>query len=314
MPSAWKPFAAAATRGSSRWILLLAMFGLASGCAVELRHPSSLTNVEVAIRREFPEVKQVSTAQLSTWINDPQQPSPLLLDVRTADEYAVSHLRDAVRVDPAARPADVMATVKRDRLIVAYCAVGNRSSAFVRRLQKAGFTNAYNLEGSIFRWANEGRPVFRAREQVDEVHPYNQAWGRLLDSRFHPRREEAAGSAPVSGSLLADHSRHRCRAKQTAHGLIGVLAASIDSRNLTTLARSAELVSVSTPPVPEARCVTFASTWSSELAAPPWKNVSGNAWSDSSDGGTKPAAPSGAAALARTSLKNVGSNVPTCFN
>lgn len=159
----------------------------AIGCAVELLRPSNLNNVEAAIRREFPEVKQVSTAQLSAWLNDQSYPSPLLLDVRTPDEYAVSHLRDACRVGPAAKHADVLATVPKDRLIVAYCSTGYRSSAFVRRLQKAGFTNVYNLEGSIFRWANEGRPVFRAGQQVYEVHPYNGTWGRLLDPSLHPR-------------------------------------------------------------------------------------------------------------------------------
>ncbi len=38
-----------------------------------------------------------------------------------------------------------------------------------------------NLKGSIFQWANEGRPVVRDGEPVREVHPYDAVWGRLLD-------------------------------------------------------------------------------------------------------------------------------------
>ena len=38
-----------------------------------------------------------------------------------------------------------------------------------------------NMEGSIFKWANEGRPVYRDGERVEKVHPYNETWGRLLD-------------------------------------------------------------------------------------------------------------------------------------
>jgi hypothetical protein len=49
------------------------------------------------------------------------------------------------------------------------------------RLQKAGFTNVMNLEGSIFQWANEGRPVYRDAAEVQQVHPYDGIWGKLLD-------------------------------------------------------------------------------------------------------------------------------------
>src|SRR6266852_5556276 len=78
---------------------------------------------------------------------------------------------------------------------------------------------------------------------------------------------------------------------------IGTLAASIERINLTILARSAALVSVSTPEVPALRCATLLSTSSSEIAAPLWKKVWGNAKRESSEGGTYPFAPSGAAAF-----------------
>src|SRR5262249_11389684 len=95
---------------------------------------------------------------------------------------------------------------------------------------------------------------------------------------------------------------------------IGALAPSIERRNRTTLARSAALVNVSTPPVPALRCVTLSNTSSSEAADPLWKNVCGNANIESSEGGTYPFAPSGAAAFCRTSLRAPGLNVPTFLN
>ncbi|NEQ28665.1 MAG: rhodanese-like domain-containing protein, partial [Microcoleus sp. SIO2G3] len=67
-----------------------------------------------------------------------------------------------------------------DMPIVAYCSVGWRSSRVVDRLQQASYTNAFNLEGSIFQWANEGRPVFQNGERVQQVHPYSRLWGQLL--------------------------------------------------------------------------------------------------------------------------------------
>ena len=118
--------------------------------------------------------------------------APLLLDARTAEEYAVSHLPGARRVDPdatAAELADALADVDRQRPVVVYCAVGVRSAKVARRLGEAGFGEVANLEGSIFRWANEGRPVVRDGREVTEVHPYDAVWGRLLAPE---RRAEVA--------------------------------------------------------------------------------------------------------------------------
>ena len=44
-----------------------------------------------------------------------------------------------------------------------------------------GFTRVYNLEGSIFKWANEHRPLVDRSGPASVVHPYNRIWGRLLD-------------------------------------------------------------------------------------------------------------------------------------
>ena len=65
----------------------------------------------------------------------------------------------------------ILRGVPANRRIVVYCSVGYRSSELAEFLMKTGFTEVYNLEGSIFRWANEGRPVYRAEERVRVVHP-----------------------------------------------------------------------------------------------------------------------------------------------
>ena len=47
-------------------------------------------------------------------------------------------------------------------------------------LGRQGFTNVRHLDGSLFAWANEGRPMVSDGRPVREVHPYNDFWGRLL--------------------------------------------------------------------------------------------------------------------------------------
>lgn len=140
------------------------------------------------IRVKFPGVAQLSTDSLQTWLDEPGQAQtgqaqverPLLLDVREKEEYEVSHLKDAVLAVSEKEALKALEGVPPDRPVVLYCSVGYRSSEMAGFLQKRGFEKVYNLEGSIFAWANEGRPVYRGGERVQVVHPYDRVWGKLL--------------------------------------------------------------------------------------------------------------------------------------
>jgi len=115
-----------------------------------------------------------------TWLADTNRPQPVILDVRKREEFLVSHLRGAKSVDPGAQAESLKSLVATNRPVVVYCSVGYRSSELARRLMKAGITNVFNLEGSIFQWANEGRPLVNSNGPAAKVHPYNARWGALL--------------------------------------------------------------------------------------------------------------------------------------
>lgn len=133
------------------------------------------------IRARFPTVTRVSTDTLQSWLDEsPQRENLLLFDVREPEEYAVSHLQDARPAPSKDEALKALQEVSSDQRIVLYCSVGYRSSELAQFLMKKGYTAVYNLEGSIFAWANEGRPVYRGNERVKVVHPYDRIWGRLL--------------------------------------------------------------------------------------------------------------------------------------
>jgi hypothetical protein len=44
----------------------------------------------------------------------------------------------------------------------------------------AGLTNVFNLEGSIFQWVNDGRPLVDSNGPATKVHPYGHRWRVLL--------------------------------------------------------------------------------------------------------------------------------------
>lgn len=173
------------------FVALVAVVGLV--LVVFAFEPSrdGMDGMRTLVRERFPEVRQLPPADLVAWLSDTGRPAPVLLDVRTPNEFAVSHLHGARQVDPAISGPTLAATLPRDRAVVVYCSVGYRSSDCATRLLQAGFTNVLNLEGSIFQWANEGHPVERDGQRVHEVHPYNTTFGKLLRPELRPAKVEA---------------------------------------------------------------------------------------------------------------------------
>ena len=155
------------------------MMGAGIAIAFEL-DCKGMHSLQQLVRVRFPSVPQISTAGLAAWLSDEKRSRPLLLDIREREEFDVSHLAGAIAIAPKARPEVVAILAGKKTPIVLYCSVGYRSSAFALRLINAGFADVQNLEGSIFQWANEGRPLEAGGKPVSRVHPYHRWFRRLL--------------------------------------------------------------------------------------------------------------------------------------
>lgn len=68
-------------------------------------------------------------------------------DVRTAEEYAESHIEGAVNHDLQDIQAEKYPDIDKDSEIYVYCRSGNRSSQAKALLEKAGYTNVTDLGG-----------------------------------------------------------------------------------------------------------------------------------------------------------------------
>ena len=180
-------------RSSTKTILLVLLVLFVVGLACGSRW-LGWQILNAAIRHKFPDVSRIRPPELAAWLNDPGHTPPRLLDVREAPEYAVSHLAGARWVEPGSDPAAL--GLPSDQPIVTYCSVGYRSAEYAQRLRRAGFTNVRNLEGSIFAWANESRPLTEDGHPAEQVHPYNKTWGLLLK----PARRAAVPSARYKGA------------------------------------------------------------------------------------------------------------------
>jgi rhodanese-related sulfurtransferase len=106
--------------------------------------------------------------------------SAVLLDAREKDEFEVSTIKDAIWVGYDDFELSQVDTLNRDQEIIVYCSVGYRSSKIGIRLKEAGFNNVKNLNGGIFLWVNEGRPIYNDSTITDKIHSYNRKWGRFI--------------------------------------------------------------------------------------------------------------------------------------
>ena len=166
-------------------ILLLMPFVLIM-LAVFFTQQMTLPAIERWVAKEHP-VPAISPERLDRLFSSDSMQKYVIFDVREQNEYEMSHLQNAVRVDPdldAALFAKKYGKTIAQKHLVFYCSVGYRSSIFIEKVdtlaRKIGAMSLANLTGGIFRWYNENLPVFDANGETNEVHPYNALWGKLL--------------------------------------------------------------------------------------------------------------------------------------
>ena len=84
----------------------------------------------------------------------------VILDVRTAQEYVLGHLKGSINLDfksPSFR--DEIAGLDRDKAYLLYCRTGRRSARAVMLMSSFGFKELYNLTNGIEQWQREGYEV-----------------------------------------------------------------------------------------------------------------------------------------------------------
>ncbi len=152
--------------------------------ADSLTHEELWNDTLRIVRDYYPSVRQMSTDDFAQLLTN--QPEITILDTREPHEFEVSHIHGAVLTQSAADAIELLEDRKRDDLVVLYCSVGYRSSHIADILSRRGYSNVFNLEGSIFKWVNENRPIYRGDDRASKVHPYDENWGRLLKPEFLP--------------------------------------------------------------------------------------------------------------------------------
>ena len=107
----------------------------------------------------------------------------VLLDAREQKEYDVSHLKNAIQVgyDHFDLAKTTSKLTDKNATIVVYCSVGIRSEDIAEKLQKAGYTNVFNLYGGIFEWKNKQNIVVDSlNNPTEKIHTFSKEWSTWL--------------------------------------------------------------------------------------------------------------------------------------
>lgn len=108
-------------------------------------------------------VTDISAQKASSLMQENQNNADfVILDVRTAQEYADGHLNRAVNLDfnaPAFRAG--LETLDKSKTYLVYCRSGNRSRQAVNLMNELGFKKIYHINGGIIEWNANGLPTVK---------------------------------------------------------------------------------------------------------------------------------------------------------
>jgi rhodanese-related sulfurtransferase len=105
-----------------------------------------------------------------------QTPSPQVLDVRSPQEFAENHLKDAVNfnVPDDAAFAKEISLLNKQKPVFVYSINNGRSGVISEKLRNAGFVEVYPLPGGIAHWIGAGRPIESSASKGLSVDDYNK--------------------------------------------------------------------------------------------------------------------------------------------
>lgn len=103
-----------------------------------------------------PEAPSIGAAELKA--RQVSGDAPVVIDVRTAEEYAAGHIPGALNI-PFDEVAERISEVEAPNGVALYCMVGPRARKGESALLDAGYTSVFHIEGGLAAWQAAGLPV-----------------------------------------------------------------------------------------------------------------------------------------------------------
>lgn len=93
----------------------------------------------------------VTNLGVEEFLGKTQEPNVLIIDVRTAGEFAQGHLQNAINIDVEGGMFDEgIAKLDKSASYAVYCRSGRRSTIAAGKMSDAGFSSIFNLKNGGF--------------------------------------------------------------------------------------------------------------------------------------------------------------------
>lgn len=126
-------------------ILLMTTALLLSSCTGNSQQPAAAANYHL---------EAVSFAEKMN-----ELPTAAVVDVRTPDEFANGHLRNARNIDWNSTEFDhSISQLDKDKPVLVYCLSGGRSASAAAKMRSVGFKEVYEMNGGIMKWRAANLP------------------------------------------------------------------------------------------------------------------------------------------------------------
>jgi rhodanese-related sulfurtransferase len=109
---------------------------------------------------------------------------PLLLDVRTVDEYTEAHIEGAINIPLNELTQNLALLPDQDANIVVYCGSGHRSALAMEALNLLGYSNTTSLLGGVRAWLTADLPITEVptTAEAGEAPEFNPALFELVNN------------------------------------------------------------------------------------------------------------------------------------
>ena len=113
---------------------------------------------------EAPASKRFRNVDVAEWETLRKDPKVVVLDVRTAEEFADGHMQGAINLDiRGGKFAETLAGLDKTKTYLVHCAVGGRSAKACGQMDGLKFEKVLNLSGGITAWEAAGHKPVKGR-------------------------------------------------------------------------------------------------------------------------------------------------------
>ncbi len=108
--------------------------------------------------------KRFRNIDVAEWEKLRKDASVVVLDVRTAEEFADGHMPGAINLDiRGGKFAETLAGLDKSKTYLVHCAVGGRSAKACGQMDGMKFEKVLNLSGGITAWEAAGHKAVKGR-------------------------------------------------------------------------------------------------------------------------------------------------------